>query len=359
MLKKSLPIDFKKILAIFANLPNGIIVFEKENAIFYNKHIEELLSLQNLPKEKAFHLIGLVLGIKDPTEIKIKNFFLEHRFFLYHGELIQVDHNSYGDLLIFSFCHIYTSYISDSNPEEGFKLPPYQKQTDKTEFSQWLEWLKQRKGYKLTTLLMNKGLPIKSAALVYNVIGDMAVMRHTQNQVVSAYKGQEVTLIQNGNEKHPGLIGTVHDVDVKKQLIYIKDIRQSETTAARRELIRLQPNDVEIRIDFAIQGKVKTFPLYDLAENTCSFLSDETVLIQYFEAQGIQESHAELDLEGKKLDIRIALVTTSLLPDGKNKLVFRMRTSPDNRGEVKKYLRKRQIELIQAIHDKVKLLYGK
>jgi hypothetical protein len=351
--------EIKQVLTMFSHLPAGVIVFEKGEIVYYNRHIEEVLSLEDLPKEDVALFIGLILGMKESTEARIREFFLTNSFFRYDDKVIQIDHNAFETMDIFAFCRIepqiLTAAAQKSFSNQNF-FTPCIRQTSKDEADEWVRWFGRIEGGKIKTMLTYQGLPLRAEAYIFAPDKNRVVLYLTPKQCVAAAEGDEIAIAINSSADRPGLIGTIDAVDLKARLIYIRDIKKEEHSPLNRKLIRLQPKEKGV-ISFSVRNHPVVLPIYDLSQSACSVRTKDAGVLRTVKAMGKWHFDGDMAFLGKKIPVRITFFDLRLHSTGAYSIIFDMEIAPEVVKTLKEHLRIRQIELIREVHAKVEAAY--
>jgi hypothetical protein len=353
----------KGLFYAYKHLPVGVMLFKKRNLFFINEHLQNVLLLSTLSKDRIIEIIGNRLGIPNPSHGVVHDFLLHNSYFLNQNNIIQIEHRTISDdITIFVFVKISQPLIEAiKNSSQPLGIHPQEKHeiSSPLKNSEW-KLLTNALGTnfenkKFPSVVLYKGVPLKADSKIISISNEMIEISIEKNQLIATEIGKEWLI---GIKQDLMIGGDVASYDLKHERIWLKNLRLISEGFHLRNNIRYTIDKIGY-FNLLIKNEKITLPLYDLSEKGVSVQTDDpTILVTLSSAIG-KALNAEIIIDDLHLSVEaIPLYIETMDIPGMMKVAFSIAYDSHNETLLHNWTNNEQHNLIKKVRNFIQMISG-
>ncbi len=353
----------KGLFYAYKHLPVGVMLFKKRTLFFINDHLQNVLLLSALSKERIIEIIGNRLGIPNPTHNTVHDFLFNNNYFLNQNSIIQIERRSISDdITIFVFVKISDQSIEAIKNSAQFlpNLPPKKHEYSPLNNSEW-KLLTNALGTnfedkKFISIVLYKGIPLKAESKIISISNEMIEISIEKNQLIATETGNEWLL---GIKQDLMIAGNVSSYDLKQGRIWLKNLRLVSEGFHLRNNIRYAIEKIGYLNILNKNEKSITLPLHDLSEKGVSVQTDDPTVLVTLSSKIGKPLDAEIIIDTLKLSVEaIPLYIETIDIPGMMKVAFSIAYDSHNETLLHQWMNNEQHSVIKKVRNFIQMISG-
>lgn len=351
----------KGLFYAYKHLPVGVMLFKKRALFYINDHLQNVLLLSALSKERIIEIIGNRLGIPNPTHNTVHDFLLHNSYFLNQSSIIQIEHRSISDdITIFVLVKISEPSIEAiKNSNQSFPKLSQEKHeysplnnSDRTLLANALGTNFEDK--KFISIALYKGIPLKAESKIISISNEIIEISIEKNQLIATEIGKEWLI---GIKQDVMLAGNVSSYDLKLGRIWLKNLHLVSEGFHLRNNIRYAIEKIGY-FKVLINNDKITLPLHDLSEKGVSVQTDDpTVLVTISSKIGKPPLDAEIIIDELNISVEaIPLYIETMDIPGMMKVAFSIAYDSHNEALLHTWMNNEQHSVIKKVRNFVQMV---
>ena len=349
----------KELFNAYKNLPIGVIFFKNQQLFFINEHLRAVLLLQNLRSDDVVQVIGNMVGLENASHESLCEFFSTTDIFLYRDRHLQINRQHFDTIDIFVIIRINdatikiideTHSLRQMRYESALNISTHFQEDEQQLLTQALgDWEK----VKLPSIVLYKGIPIKSDCIIVHAHDGEIVVKVEKKQLSSAQIGTKWLI---GSKRDKMLSGEVFRYDLAQSIVWLNTLKIVAKGFHLRQVIRYGASE-EDQFCISIKGKKYLSSIHDISEKGLSIQTDnESFLLALSSLQG-KTLDVELILSNKTIAVKAVWFYTIAVNSGKHmKVAFTIGYDLHNGVLLRDWLNDKQLQLIKEVRSFVQMI---
>lgn len=352
----------KGLFYAYKHLPVGVMIFKRRNLFFINDHLQNILLLSALSKDRIIEIIGNRLGIPSPTHGLVHDFLLENSFFSNQNSIIQIEHRIVSDdITIFVFVKISEhtiEAIKNSTPSLPIHLQEKRESASYLKNNEW-KLLTNALGtdfenMKFSSIVLYKGIPLKAESKIISISNEMIEITIEKNQLIATEIGKEWLI---GIKQDLMVAGDVANYDLKLGRIWLKNLRLISEGFHLRNNIRYAIEKIGHFNILSKNEKIITLPLHDISEKGVSVQTDDPKVLVTLSSRIGKPLDAQIIVDDLNLSVEaIPLYIETMDIPGMMKVAFSIAYDSHNETLLHNWMNNEQHNVIKKVRNFVQMI---
>jgi len=353
----------KGLFYAYKHLPVGVMLFKKRTLFFINDHLQNVLLLSALSKERIIEIIGNRLGIPNPSHYTVHDFLFNNSYFLNQNSIIQIERRSISDdITIFVLVKISEQSI-EAIKNSSQPLPNLLQKKHESSPLNNSEWklLTNALGTnfedkKIISIVLYKGIPLKAESKIISISNEMIEISIEKNQLIATETGKEWLL---GIKQDLMIAGDLSSYDLKGGRIWLKNLRLVSEGFHLRNNIRYAIEKIGHLNILSKNENTISLPLYDLSEKGVSVQTDDPTVLVTISSKIGKPLDAQIIVDDLNLSVEaIPLYIETMDIPGMMKVAFSIVYDSHNETLLHNWMNNEQHSVIKKVRHFVQMISG-